>query len=83
MAPCLQQVSSSSARSRQTNALAVASGAHWWTLDAAADRTDVLTVFGLMLGTLQLARALTDRDLSNQLLARGTETALKLLDERA
>ena len=43
-------------------------------LDAA--RTDALTVFGLMVGTLQLARALTDRDLSDQLLARSAETAL-------
>jgi TetR/AcrR family transcriptional regulator, transcriptional repressor for nem operon len=33
-----------------------------------------------MLGTLQLTRALTDRDLSDQLLARAVETALKLLD---
>jgi hypothetical protein len=41
-----------------------------------------LTVFGLMIGTLQLARALTDRDLSDQLLARGVETALKLLNAR-
>jgi TetR/AcrR family transcriptional repressor of nem operon len=49
-------------------------------LDAA--RTDALTVFGLMVGTLQLARALTDRDLSDQLLARGVETALKLLDDQ-
>jgi len=30
-----------------------------------------------------VARALTDRDLSDQLLARGVETALKLLDDRA
>ena len=51
--------------------------------DAEAARTDALTVFGLMVGTLQLARALTDRDLSDQLLARGVETALKLLDDRA
>jgi TetR/AcrR family transcriptional regulator, transcriptional repressor for nem operon len=48
-----------------------------------AARTDALTVFGLMVGTLQLARALTDPDLSDQLLARGVETALKLLDDRA
>jgi TetR/AcrR family transcriptional regulator, transcriptional repressor for nem operon len=51
--------------------------------DAEAARTDALTVFGLMVGTLQLARALTDRDLSDQLLARGRETALRLLDDRA
>jgi TetR/AcrR family transcriptional regulator, transcriptional repressor for nem operon len=51
--------------------------------DAEAARTDALTIFGMMIGTLQLARALTDRDLSDQLLARGVETALKLLDDRA
>ena len=51
--------------------------------DAEAARTDALTLFGLMIGTLQLARALTDRDLSDQLLARGVETAMKLLDDRA
>jgi TetR/AcrR family transcriptional regulator, transcriptional repressor for nem operon len=51
--------------------------------DVDAARTDALSVFGLMVGTLQLARALTDRDLSDQLLARGVETALKLLDDRA
>ena len=36
----------------------------------------------LLVGTLQLARALNDRDLSDQLLAQGVETALKLLDDR-
>jgi AcrR family transcriptional regulator len=51
--------------------------------DAEAARTDALALFGLMIGTLQLARALTDRDLSDQLLAHGVETALKLLDDRA
>jgi TetR/AcrR family transcriptional regulator, transcriptional repressor for nem operon len=49
--------------------------------DAEAARADALTVFGSMVGTLQLARALTDRRLSDQLLARGAQTALKLLDE--
>ena len=51
--------------------------------DVNAARTDALTLFGLMLGTLQLARALTDRDLSDQLLARGVETAMKLLNDLA
>ena len=51
--------------------------------DAEAARTDALTLIGMMIGTLQLARALTDRDLSDRLLARGVETALKLLDDRA
>jgi TetR/AcrR family transcriptional regulator, transcriptional repressor for nem operon len=36
-----------------------------------------------MIGTLQLARALTDRDLSDRVLARGVDTALKLLYDRA
>jgi AcrR family transcriptional regulator len=51
--------------------------------DPEAARTDALTVFGLMVGTLQLARALTDRDLSDQLLNQGVTTALKLLDDFA
>ena len=51
--------------------------------DVEVARTDALTLFGLMVGTLQLARALTDRDLSDQLLAQGVDTALKLLDARA
>ena len=51
--------------------------------DVEVARTDALTVFGLMVGTLQLARALTDRDLSDQLLARSVETAIKLLNDRA
>ena len=51
--------------------------------DVEAARADALTVFGLMVGTLQLARAFSDRDLSDQLLARGEETALRLLDEFA
>src|SRR3954468_11851934 len=51
--------------------------------DVEAARADALTLFGMMLGTLQLARALTDRDLSDQLLAHGVTTAVKLLDDRA
>jgi TetR/AcrR family transcriptional regulator, transcriptional repressor for nem operon len=51
--------------------------------DIEAARRDALTLFGLMVGILQLARALTDRHLSDQLLAQGVEAALKLLDDRA
>jgi TetR/AcrR family transcriptional repressor of nem operon len=51
--------------------------------DVEAARADALALFGMMIGTLQLARALTDRDLSDRLLARGLETALKLLDDFA
>jgi TetR/AcrR family transcriptional regulator, transcriptional repressor for nem operon len=47
-----------------------------------AARTDALTLFGLMLGTLQLARALTDRDLSDQLLAQAAERAMRLLNDQ-
>jgi TetR/AcrR family transcriptional repressor of nem operon len=50
--------------------------------DADEARSHALVLFGLMVGTLQFARALSDRDLSDQLLARGVETALKLLDDR-
>jgi hypothetical protein len=49
----------------------------------AAARMDALTAFGLIVGTLQLSRALADRSLSDQLLARGVETALKLPDDPA
>jgi TetR/AcrR family transcriptional repressor of nem operon len=49
---------------------------------AEAARTDALALLGLLVGTLQLSRALTDRDLSDQLLERGVETALKLIDDR-
>jgi TetR/AcrR family transcriptional regulator, transcriptional repressor for nem operon len=49
--------------------------------DIESARTDALTIFGLMIGTLQLARALTDRDLSDQLLAQGVKTALALLED--
>jgi hypothetical protein len=38
--------------------------------DVEAARTDALTLFGSMIGTVQLARAPTDRDLSDQLLAK-------------
>jgi TetR/AcrR family transcriptional repressor of nem operon len=51
--------------------------------DAEGARADALTVFGLMVGTLQLARTLTDSDLSDQLLARGVEAALRMLDDFA
>jgi TetR/AcrR family transcriptional regulator, transcriptional repressor for nem operon len=46
-------------------------------------RTDALTILGLMIGAPQLARALADRDLSDQLLARSREAAWKLLEDRA
>src|SRR4051794_38586544 len=39
--------------------------------DPDAARTDALTLFSLLVGTLQLSRALTDRAVSDQLLAQG------------
>ena len=51
--------------------------------DAETARTDALTILGFMIGALQLARALADRDLSDQLLARSREAAWKLLEDRA
>jgi TetR/AcrR family transcriptional repressor of nem operon len=49
--------------------------------EAPADaRVEALTVFGFMIGTLQLARALTDGQLSEALLAHGVERTLKMLD---
>jgi AcrR family transcriptional regulator len=51
--------------------------------DVEAARVDALTIFGLMVGALQLARALTDRDLSDRLLAQGVDTALELVDDLA
>jgi TetR/AcrR family transcriptional repressor of nem operon len=51
--------------------------------DIEAARTNALTVFGLMVGTLQLARALTDRDLSDRLLDQGVATTLKMVEDFA
>ena len=51
--------------------------------DFEAARTNALTIFGLMVGTLQLARALTDRDLSDRLLNQGVATTLKMVDDFA
>jgi TetR/AcrR family transcriptional repressor of nem operon len=51
--------------------------------DVEAARADALAVFGLMVGTLQLARTLTDRELSDRILARAVETSLRLLDDHA
>jgi TetR/AcrR family transcriptional regulator, transcriptional repressor for nem operon len=47
-------------------------------LDTPDAETDALALIALMIGTLQLARALTDRDLSDRLLANGVDAALKL-----
>jgi len=51
--------------------------------DTETARTNALTLFALMVGTMQLARALSDREQSDRLLARSLETALRLLDDFA
>lgn len=43
-------------------------------------RAKALSLLGMMVGTLQLARALTDRELSDQLLEQGVANALVLLE---
>src|SRR3954454_12858760 len=47
--------------------------------DVEGARPDALALYGLLIGTLQLARALTDRDLSDEVLAAGVDAALKVL----
>ena len=48
--------------------------------DPPSARVKALSLLGLMAGTLQLARALTDRQLSDQLLEQGLHNALALVD---
>lgn len=48
--------------------------------DPLAARVKALSLLGLMAGTLQLARALTDQQLSDQLLQQGIHNALALVD---
>ena len=47
--------------------------------DVEGARPDALALYGLLIGTLQLARALTDRDLSDEVLSAGVDAALKVL----
>jgi AcrR family transcriptional regulator len=51
--------------------------------DPLGARLTALSAFGLMIGTLQLARTVTDRKLSDQLLAEGVTNALALLTTRS
>ena len=47
--------------------------------DPPSARTKTLSVFALMVGTLQLSRALADRQLANEVLEQGIQNALALL----
>ena len=48
--------------------------------DPPSARVKALSLLGLMAGTLQLSRALTDRQLSDDLLEQGLRNALTLVD---
>lgn len=50
--------------------------------DPLASRVKALSLLGLMAGTLQLARALTDRQLSDELLDQGLHNALALVNRK-
>jgi TetR/AcrR family transcriptional regulator, transcriptional repressor for nem operon len=47
--------------------------------DPDSARATTLSLFALLIGTLQLSRALADRQLADEVLERGIETALALL----
>ena len=47
--------------------------------DPLSARVKALSLLGLMAGTLQLSRALTDRQLSDDLLEQGLRNALALM----
>jgi TetR/AcrR family transcriptional repressor of nem operon len=49
--------------------------------DPESARGKTLTLFAIMIGTLQLSRVLTDKRLADEILEQGTQTALALLDE--
>jgi TetR/AcrR family transcriptional regulator, transcriptional repressor for nem operon len=48
--------------------------------DPLSARTTTLSVYAMMVGTLQLSRAVTDRQLADDLLEQGTRNALAVLD---
>ena len=47
--------------------------------DPGQARVNTLSVFALMVGTLEVSRALADRQLADKILAQGAQTALALL----
>lgn len=50
--------------------------------DPSSARVNVLSVFALMVGTLELSRALADPQLADHVLEQGIENALALLDNK-
>jgi TetR/AcrR family transcriptional regulator, transcriptional repressor for nem operon len=51
--------------------------------DQPSARVEALGVFAMMAGTLQLARALADRQLADEVLDQGLQNALALLGRRS
>jgi TetR/AcrR family transcriptional repressor of nem operon len=49
--------------------------------DPESARAKTLSLFAMMIGTLQLSRALADKRMADEVLEQGTQTALALLDE--
>ena len=47
--------------------------------DPQSARATTLSLFALLIGTLQISRALADRQLADEVLQRGIENALALL----
>ena len=47
--------------------------------DVEGARPDALALYGLVIGTLQLARAVADRDLSDEVLSAGVDAAFRML----
>ena len=50
--------------------------------DPQSARVQTLSVFAMMIGTLQLSRALADRQLADAVLAQGIQNVLALLGAR-
>ena len=48
--------------------------------DPQSARVTTLSIFAMMVGTLQLSRALADRQLADEVLEQGVQNALALLD---
>jgi hypothetical protein len=48
--------------------------------DPRSVRVQALSIYALMVGTLQLSRALADRKLADEILDQGIQNALTLLD---
>jgi hypothetical protein len=52
----------------------------WAPHDPQSVRVRALSIYAVMVGTLQLSRALVDRQLADVVLERGIQSALTLLD---